>query len=639
MTPSPGRSVDSNRDGPPLYAQFNGQGVLDVPDTLLTIARRFEKLERWTVAHVRALEERMGDVERWLVDKEKEKEEEEKEKSEGQAQVKDPEQNLSEKSSFHSQEDDEADNDVAEIREELIELQGRVGELGREMAKLMTAPLNLSSGPARSAGPVVSQSSPAVPPTPTSIAPRTLPTLPATTFNTPRQQQQQQQQTTPTPDPTQAPVTPSQSQTPQPRPKESTSPTGASGAKRSSSVISTGSGRTRLPYPTGDYTSPPGVIPTKQDILSPTNSPPSSLNDSTRRRPLSIAGLPSATSSTMFSSSASMGPSTPGLPQRQEFISTSSSGMGSPPSRALSPKSPPSASGSPSPRAMMNVSPTPRKRYTVALGMPLNGYNNAPDSDEERERERERDGEMEQQQRRRRNTNAGAGNDRKAGVDSDVFDESHSSDDGSGGSSDGHVAGGHLHSRESTIGKSTSASTPKLSSRNINSGSEAHLANPPTMPNDTLLRRSPSSQSQAKSNSYSPLRVRAQSSYGPPSGFNASLFSTGVGTGKGTGSNANPNTNVPPAPITPLRVRVRSKSIDRVGLGIGVSSPAGNQSSKFVDPLVLRRQEAAAAGSGGTGGGGGLRTPRTPVEMTEEERLAPLAPVGDVDSLGRGCGV
>ena len=45
-----------------------------MPGTLLTITTRFEKLEKWTVSHVRALEERMDDVERWLVEKEREKE-------------------------------------------------------------------------------------------------------------------------------------------------------------------------------------------------------------------------------------------------------------------------------------------------------------------------------------------------------------------------------------------------------------------------------------------------------------------------------------------------------------------------------------------------------------------------------------
>ena len=40
------------------------------------IAKCFEKLEKWTVGHVRTLEDRMNDVERWLVDKEAEKEKE-----------------------------------------------------------------------------------------------------------------------------------------------------------------------------------------------------------------------------------------------------------------------------------------------------------------------------------------------------------------------------------------------------------------------------------------------------------------------------------------------------------------------------------------------------------------------------------
>ena len=51
--------------GNSMYNQFNPHtGALDIPTTLLTITARFEKLERWTVNHVRALEERMKDVER-----------------------------------------------------------------------------------------------------------------------------------------------------------------------------------------------------------------------------------------------------------------------------------------------------------------------------------------------------------------------------------------------------------------------------------------------------------------------------------------------------------------------------------------------------------------------------------------------
>ncbi|KAG8808047.1 hypothetical protein FRC17_004153, partial [Serendipita sp. 399] len=80
--PSRGYSMDTNNkdaspaarsikdDNPPVYAKFTPSGALDVHETLLTITRRFEKLERWTVGHVRALEDRVGDVEKWLVDKE-----------------------------------------------------------------------------------------------------------------------------------------------------------------------------------------------------------------------------------------------------------------------------------------------------------------------------------------------------------------------------------------------------------------------------------------------------------------------------------------------------------------------------------------------------------------------------------------
>ena len=52
-----GGASQSAKDGenPPLYAKFTPLGTLDVPETLLTLARRFEKLECWTVGHVRAL--------------------------------------------------------------------------------------------------------------------------------------------------------------------------------------------------------------------------------------------------------------------------------------------------------------------------------------------------------------------------------------------------------------------------------------------------------------------------------------------------------------------------------------------------------------------------------------------------------
>lgn len=74
VTPTPQRTHGPPGSSPilgpteptPLYAVFNPQGTLDIPVTLLTVAKRFEKLEKWTVSHVRALEERMKDVEKYV---------------------------------------------------------------------------------------------------------------------------------------------------------------------------------------------------------------------------------------------------------------------------------------------------------------------------------------------------------------------------------------------------------------------------------------------------------------------------------------------------------------------------------------------------------------------------------------------
>ncbi|EGO01254.1 hypothetical protein SERLA73DRAFT_26768, partial [Serpula lacrymans var. lacrymans S7.3] len=138
-----------SREAPPLYANFNPQGTLDVHGTLLVIAKRFEKLERWTVSHVRALEERMGDVERWLVERENEKD-----KTKDEARAPEGSEDATSKLEANSR-DYALTNDLATIKEDMTELQSRVGELGREMAKLATSPAVLSSAPARSS-PVIS---------------------------------------------------------------------------------------------------------------------------------------------------------------------------------------------------------------------------------------------------------------------------------------------------------------------------------------------------------------------------------------------------------------------------------------------------------------------------------------------------
>ncbi|KAF9017254.1 hypothetical protein BDZ89DRAFT_1045252 [Hymenopellis radicata] len=266
LSPSPMRtgepsSVSSpSREAPPLYAQFDANGTLDVHVTLLTIAKRFEKLEKWTVGHVRALEERMSDVERWLVDKEKEKEDEQ----------------VSEKETHDSA------KEIQEIREELSEMQSRVGELGREMAKIATAPANLSSGPTRQSAEIIA------------------PQLTSSTMVTPHHNRYQSQQATISP------------------------PLGS--AKTSAS---------RLPYPTGDYASPPDSTIAS---FSPPVSPPHS-------RPVSISGLPNPAPSTSSTSSASS-------------VTSATSGL-----------PPPSISSSR--RTSISPTPTPRKRYTVALGGPI----------------------------------------------------------------------------------------------------------------------------------------------------------------------------------------------------------------------------------------------------------------------------
>ncbi|KAH9060243.1 hypothetical protein EDB87DRAFT_1790250, partial [Lactarius vividus] len=303
LAPSPLRSGDNrgtspsrspSRDPPPLYAQFNDQGTLDVPGTLLVIARRFEKLEKWTVGHVRALEERMSDVERWLVDKEGEKENTVSKVDESNA----------------------LEGSVNEMRDELMEMQGRIGELGREVAKLVTIPAVLSSTPSRVSAQAVSTA----PQTNSSFAihAQTSSSITVHSHSIPPH----------TPQPSVPPFVPP-------------------------SAIRAEQPRSRLPYPTGDYASPQGSVIVGQGAFSPPQSPPPLTSNSVsaspsgppRSRPVSVAGLPA--------------PSPP-LPPPQ----TAPSG---PPRTGTSLVAPPQPAR---PRSS-SISPTPRKRYTVALGEPI----------------------------------------------------------------------------------------------------------------------------------------------------------------------------------------------------------------------------------------------------------------------------
>jgi len=281
---------------PPLYAQFSSDGALDVPSTLLTIARRFEKLEKWTVGHVRALEERMDDVERWLVEKEKEKGKE----------------TQSQHPSQQSHVASDVSQDISDIREEVTELQGRMSEIGREMAKLATSPPHLNSVPSR--GHPVHRA----PSSSSEIAVRSMTASPTYSYPTASGQE-------PTSPPSIAPLIP----------------------------MSSGS-RTRLPYPTGDYATPPDtVILAQGHFSSPPHSPsPSVLSNSVTKQ---LSGLPTGLETPTSS--------IPGLPGHSS------------PLNGLSPQSKVTPSPSlPPPKNNFrhsSISPTPRKRYTVALGGPI----------------------------------------------------------------------------------------------------------------------------------------------------------------------------------------------------------------------------------------------------------------------------
>ncbi|KAG8216228.1 hypothetical protein J3R82DRAFT_8269 [Butyriboletus roseoflavus] len=307
---SPGGSPA--REQPPMYASFTPSGTLDVPGTLLVIAKRFEKLERWTVSHVRALEERMGDVERWLVDKENER-------------TKDKSQ----------------EKTLGTIRDDITELQGRITELGREVAHFATSPAVLSTNAAAHESPELRSA----PPTESMIVSAHESSFSSMSSTSP---------------PGSGMSTPAMNSLSTPRrapsltARESTSPPLA---RAGSSKTSSRAG-TRLPYPTGDYASP-------GDIVSPTHTPASSPPAASRPTSMVISGLP---------------PMSPPL----EFSAPTS-----PPTRIMSPT--PSGLPPPSiPNARRgSVSPTPlsggRKRYTVALGGPIVA---PPEVEAEYERER-----------------------------------------------------------------------------------------------------------------------------------------------------------------------------------------------------------------------------------------------------------
>lgn len=316
---SPGGSPA--REPPPLYASFTPSGTLDVPGTLLLIAKRFEKLERWSVTHVRALEERMGDVERWLVDKENQRNKE-----------REPNDKPS------------PESELAAIRGDVTELQSRTTELGREMARLATSPAVLSSNAAIRSSPIMSTA----PPTESSIVSPHESIFSSAADST--ASEFSSSNTTSALENIRSLSTPRR--VPSLTARESTSPPLARASSRTPSGL-----RMRLPYPTGDYTSP-------GELISPTHTPASS-PPQPRPAPMLISGLPNVSSPLELPAALS------------------------PPGRVASPI----LSGLPAPSIHSphrgSVSPTPmqagRKRYTVALGGPIVA---PPEIDAEYESER-----------------------------------------------------------------------------------------------------------------------------------------------------------------------------------------------------------------------------------------------------------
>jgi hypothetical protein len=121
-------------------------------------------------------------------------------------------------------------------------------------------------------------------------------------------------------------------------------------------LIPTSSGsRTRLPYPTGDYATPPDtVILAQGHFSSPPHSPPSSVLSSSVTKQLS--GLPTGLETPTSN--------IPGLPGHN-------SPLNGPSPQSKVPSSPSLPPPKKSDFRHSSVSPTPRKRYTVALGGPI----------------------------------------------------------------------------------------------------------------------------------------------------------------------------------------------------------------------------------------------------------------------------
>ncbi|KAG8762173.1 hypothetical protein FRC15_008630, partial [Serendipita sp. 397] len=308
-----GRSTKD--DNPPIYAKFNAQGALDVHETLLTLTRRFEKLERWTVGHVRALEDRVGDVEKWLVDKEE----------------------------ARQAADETRQREAAESKRVLEETKAKMDEIRRiaDEAKRYSsqAPKNIQqavesevekavAGIRRSTG---RESAPVD----NDISKKEVQRINTELASIRENISQIQGKLTEAPKPT--PVTPvrtaefPRSHSPAPLTSQHTGGVGST------------SSRTRLPYPSGDYTLGDGI--------TPPSSPPPITPINGGGRTYSTSSVPPVNTPTLRDSTSYTSLNKASQPE----YSSSYTGLGLPTQAE---------------RRSTSTSPTPRnqKRYTVALG-------------------------------------------------------------------------------------------------------------------------------------------------------------------------------------------------------------------------------------------------------------------------------
>ncbi|KAG9042207.1 hypothetical protein FS837_011159 [Tulasnella sp. UAMH 9824] len=335
MTPTPQRTHGPPGSSPilgpteptPLYAVFNPQGTLDIPATLLTVAKRFEKLEKWTVSHVRALEERMKDVEKYLIDRESDE-----------------------------KPDSLARKQLEDMKKEMTNLQILLLETHTDLAELKNQP------PVIHQTTVVQQVAPPPPqaqPSPSPPSSRPSPRLPDPEPKTPAKAQ------APLPE-EEAPVmrplrgnvtgesiTPSRSLPQPPRPASAASsafsgraPNGHSSPNVSSTPPLNGKpSRSRLPYPSGDYTSG----------FSQPGSPSQFSSPGQVRRQTTGGTQSHDRSGSEYSIPERYRSPSPPTPHRQQA------------SYDLAPPKTPSNANSSARATSKSPSPTPRKRYTVAL--------------------------------------------------------------------------------------------------------------------------------------------------------------------------------------------------------------------------------------------------------------------------------